>query len=160
MKLSQAVNRLKFTISKNNKPNAEDVVALNKILEHLQKTQEETTQENLLFAKLYAFVLENFVRNYKEVNFANKELNKILFQPMSFRVECLLRELKLSELQQCFSDPILENKNEEELREIFKRYPKFEENFLTCWDWWDNDNVISHLNTNINLSIQNFKNDI
>lgn len=158
MKLKEAFSRLGFTISKQNKPNQSDADALNSILEYFKKSEEKTIQENLLFAKLYAFLLKEFTMHYNNVDEANKQINKILSEPMDLRVEMLLTQLKLSEVTQVFADPILENKSGEELKEVFRRYPKFEKDFLTCFDWWDKDNVISHLNTNINLSIQNFKN--
>lgn len=158
MKLSQAVERLGFTISKSNKPNATDVQAYNKILEHINKTQEETIQENLLFAKLYAFVLCGMIRKYDDIDFSNKQLNKVLSEPMSYRIEMLLTALKYSELEKCFKSVGVHGKSEQELREMFSVHKKVQENFLTCWEWWDKDNVISHLNTNINLSIHEYKN--
>ncbi len=158
MKLKEAFSRLGFTISKQNKPNQSDADALNSILEYFKKSEEKTIHENLLFAKLYAFLLTEFTMHYNNVDEANKQINKIISEPMDIRIELLLSHLKMSEVTQVFADPILENKSGEELKEVFRRYPKFEKDFLTCFDWWDKDNVISHLNTNINLSIQNFKN--
>lgn len=158
MKLKEAFSRLGFTISKQNKPNQSDADALNALLEYFKKSEEKTIHENLLFAKLYAFLLKEFTMHYNNVDEANKQINKILSETMDFRIEILLTQLKLSEVTQVFADPILQNKSDEELKEVFKRHPKFEKEFLTCFDWWDKDNVISHLNTNINLSIQNFKN--
>ena len=158
MKLKEAISRCRFTISKGNKPNETDVSAFNVILEHFKKEQTQTIQDNLLFAKLYAHVLQRLTEHYGDVNFANKQLNKILSEPMQFRIDMLLTQLKFTELNQNICDPMLQGKNEEELREIFKRYPKFQEEFTACWDWWNTDNVTAHLNTQINLSIQEFKN--
>lgn len=160
MKLRDAVSRCKFTIANGNKPNQTDVEAYNMILEYLAKTQEKTVQENLLFAKLYALTLEKLTEACGDVNFANKQLNKILSEPMDLRIEMLLMKLKHAELSQSLSDPMLEGKTEEELKEIFKQYPKFTELFQTCWDHWDKDNVISHLNTQINLSLHEYKNNV
>lgn len=158
MKLREAISRYRFQVTNGNKPNETDIQAFNVIAEHLQQTQEKTIQENLLFAKLYTFVLENFVINYNNVDFANKELNKILSEPIDLRIEYLTKRLQTMEVTQVFADPMLVGKSGEELKEIFKRYPKFEQDFLTCYEWWSKDNVISHLNTQINLSIQKFKN--
>lgn len=158
MKLKEAFSRLGFTISKQNKPNQSDADALNSLLEHFKKSEEKTIQENLLFAKLYTFLLKEFTMHYNNVDEANKQINKILSEPMGLRIEMLLNQLKLSEVTQVFADPILKDKSGDELKEVFRRYPKFEKEFLTCFDWWGKDNVVSYLNTNINLSIQNFKN--
>lgn len=160
MKLKEAFNRLRFTISSKNKPNDTDVEAFNKLTEYLQKVQNETVQENLLFAKLFTFLLENLVIRYNNVDEAHKQLNKILSEPMQHRIAMLTMQLKNSEVTQVFKDPILEGKNEEQLREIFSRNNKFEQDFLTCWDFWDEDNVTSHLNQSINLSIHNYKDHV
>lgn len=158
MKLKEAFSRLGFTISKQNKPNQSDADAFNLLVDHFKASEQKTIQENLLFAKLYAFLLKEFTMHYNNVDEANKQINKVLLEPMDLRIEMLLMQLKLSEVTQVFKDPILENKNESELKEIFKRHSKFEKDFLTCFDWWDKENVTSHLNTNINLSITKYKN--
>lgn len=158
MKLKEAFSRLNFTISKQNKPNQNDAEAFNLIVDHCKASEEKTIQENLLFAKLYAFLLKEFTMHYNNVDEANKQINRILSEPMDLRVELLLNELKMSEVTQVFADPILKNKTEDEIKEIFKRHSKFEKDFLTCFDWWDKENVTSHLNTNINLSITKYKN--
>lgn len=158
MKLKDAIKRLSFTISKTNKPNQTDAESYNTILEHLHKVEEKTIQDNLLFAKLYSFLLDNFVKNYGCVNFANKEINKILSQPLNHRIEMLGLSLKFMELQQIIPDPILKGKSKEELDLVFETHNKFKDQFVSAWDWWNTENTKSHLETNINLSIQNFKN--
>jgi hypothetical protein len=160
MKLRDAVSRCKFTIANGNKPNQTDVEAYNMVLEFLHKTQEKTIQENLLFAKLYTFVLSGLTDQYGDVNFANKQLNKILSEPIDIRIQMLLMKLKHAELSQSISDPMLEGKTEEELKEVFQRYPKFAELFQTCWDHWDKDSVTGYLNMNINLSLHEYKNNV
>lgn len=165
MKLSQAVNKLSWRLAPDEKgvfkqflPNQNDKEAFNTILTYINKTQEETVQENLLFAKLYAFVLCGMIRKYDDIDFSNKQLNKVLSEPMSYRIEMLLTALKYSELDKCFKSVNVHGKSEQDLKEIFSVHKKVQENFLTCWEWWDKDNVISHLNTNINLSIHEYKN--
>lgn len=160
MKLKEAFSRLSFTISKQNKPNQLDADAFNLLVDHFKASEQKTIQENLLFAKLYTFLLKEFTMHYNNIDEANKQVNKILSESMEIRIEMLLTQLKMSEVTQVFADPILKNKNESELKEIFKRHSKFEKDFLTCFDWWDKENVTSHLNTNINLSITNFKNHV
>ena len=160
MKLKEAFSRLRFTISSKNRPNDTDIEAFNKLTEYLQKVQTETVQENILFAKLFTFLLENLVIRYGNPDEAHKQLNKILSEPMAYRVEMLKMQLKHSELSQVFKDPILEGKNEAELREIFSRHSKFQEAFTTCWDFWDEDTVTAHLNQSINLSIHNYKDHV
>lgn len=158
MKLKEAFSRLGFTISRQNKPNQKDADALNVLAHHFKLSQEKTIQENLLFAKLYAYILQQFTMHYNNVDEANKQINKLLSESMETRIELLFNQIQMSEVTQVFTDPILKGKNERQLKEIFSRHKKFEQDFLTCFEWWTKENVISHLNTNINLSITNFKN--
>lgn len=158
MKLKDAISRYRFQVTNGNKPNETDIQAFNVITEHLQQTQEKIIQDNLLFAKLYTLTLEKLTGTYNDVDFANKRLNDILSEPMNLRIECLTSVLKVVEVTQVFADPILSEKSGEELKVVFERYPKFQADFSTCYEWWSKDSVTSHLNTNINLSIQKFKN--
>lgn len=158
MKIKDAFKRLHFTISNGNKPNETDAEAFNDICEVFKQQEEKTVQDNLLFAKLYTLTLEKLTGTYNDVDFANKRLNDILSEPMNLRIECLTSVLKVVEVTQVFADPILSEKSGEELKVVFERYPKFQADFATCYEWWSKENVTAHLNTNINLSIQKFKN--
>lgn len=170
MKLKDAISRVRFTISKSNKPNQTDVEAFNMILEHFQKTQEKTIQDNLLFAKLYTYLLSEFCRHYTDIDFANQELNKLLDQTMDNHVFVLLQKLKEMELRKFFlradvRDTFLKNQTFDELEKTADRYKdKLEgltsEGLLHSLENWDEDFVIGHLNRNINLSIQKFKNNV
>jgi len=168
MKLSDAIKRLRFTISKQNKPNQNDAEALNEILNILNLEQQKTNQENLLFAKLYAFILCELLHHYVDIDFANKQINKVLSEPMEFRIENLKRSLKFMELQNYFKqkeilDPFLKGKTIDELEELRKRHekklPKLDPiEFAKCGNNWDLETVKYQLETQINLSLQNFKN--
>lgn len=160
MKLKEAFSRLGFTISKQNKPNQIDADAFNLLVEQFKKIEEKTIQDNLLFAKLYTYVLGKLSAHYNNVDLANKHLNKLLSQPFENTIQILLMELKAMETRQVFADPFLENQSPEQVKETFKKYPKFEKEFIACWEYWDTDNVKAHLKSNINLSIQNFKNHV
>ena len=160
MKLREAISRLRFTVSKGNKCGIADTEAFNMICEHLQISEEKTIQDNLLFAKLYTHLLEKLSLHFNNVDEANKHINKLLSEPMTYRIEMLHMHLRMIEVTQVFADPFLKDQSQEELQHTIKNYPKFQKEFETCWDYWDKDNVISHLNANINLSIQNFKNHV
>jgi len=160
MKLRDAVSRIRFTVSKQNKPNQSDAEALNSILEHLQKVEEKTVQDNLLFAKLYAYLLGKMAGHYNDVDEANKHLNKLLAKPFEETIGILEMELRAMEVRQVFADDFLKHENPANVKKTLEKYPKFKEEFVACWEYWDNDNVKSHLNTNINLSIQNFRNNV
>jgi len=168
MKLSDAIKRLRFTISKQNKPNQTDAEALNEVLNILNLEQQKTIQENLLFAKLYSFLLAEFTHHYTDIDFANKQINSILSEPMNVRIELLIYKLKDMEYRNYFNrkgvlDPFLKTKTALELEEIHKRYesklPKLDPiEFLKCGNNWDSESVKYQLENQINLSLQNFKN--
>jgi len=170
MKLKQAFDRLKFTISKQNKPNEKDIEAFNKLAEYFNKQNKEVLQENLLFAKLYTYLLAELTNYYNDVDFANKQINRILQEPLGVRIEILKMDLKNIDarnyfLQRKVLDPFLQNKSYLELEEIYKRYenklPQLNANdFLKCLNNWDYNSVVYNLETNINLSITNFKNNV
>ena len=160
MKLREAINRLGFTISKSNRPNEKDIEAYNCILEVLEQTQTKTIQENLLFAKLYAYNLQEFTRHYKCVEVATSRLNELLAENIDFRIEFLTAQIKQTELSKVITDDFFSAVSPSKAREILSRYPNLEKEFIHVWDFWTNENVTSHLETNVNLTIQKFKNHV
>jgi hypothetical protein len=168
MKLTEAFQRLRFTISKQNKPNQTDADAFNEISKYFELHQKGIVQDNLLFAKIYAFTLSELLSYYSDVDFANKELNKVLSQPIC--IEKLQLQLKTMELRNYFAqkkilDPFLKNKTAKELEEIHERYvdklPKLNAiEFAKSANNWSNEAVIYNLESSINLSIQHFKNGL
>lgn len=168
MKLSEAIKRLRFTISKQNKPNQTDAESLNEILKILELEQQKTIQDNLLFAKIYAFTLTELLHYYCDIDFANKQINKMLCEPIDLRIENLKHALRFMELQNYFTqkkvlDPFLKNKTVSELEEIHARYlDKLPElnaiEFVKSGNNWDFETVKYQLETQVNLSLQHFKN--
>ena len=168
MQLKEAFKRLRFTISKQNKPNQTDADAFNEISKYFELHQKDIVQDNLLFAKLYCFTLSELLSYYTDIDFANKELNKILSEPIC--IEKLQLRLKTMELRNYFNrkgilDPFLKTKTSSELEEIHKRYvDKLPElnalELLKCGNNWDLEAVKYNLESNINLSIQHFKNEL
>lgn len=170
MKLTDAFKRLRFTISNQNKPNQTDAEAFNEISKYFELHNKDIVQDNLLFAKLYAFTLAELLSYYTDVDFANKEINKILSEPIELRIEILQLRLKTMELQNYFKqrkilDPFLKTKTAAELEEIHSRYvgklPELDAlEFAKCGNNWNKEAVKYSLESNINLSIQHFKNEI
>lgn len=168
MKLKEAFNRLRYTISNQNKANQNDADAFNEISKYFELHQKDIVQDNLLFAKLYCFTLSELLSYYTDIDFANKELNRVLSEPIC--IEKLQLRLKNMELQNYFKrknilDPFLKTKTVQELEEIHARYiDKLPElnaiEFVKCGNNWDIETVKYNLESNINLSIQHFKNEI
>ena len=160
MKLKDAINRLGFTISKSNRPNEKDIEAYNCILEVLEQTQTKTIQDNLLFAKLYAYNLQEFTRHYKCVEVATSKLNELLAENIDYRIEFLTAQIKQTELSKVITDDFFSAVYPSKAREILSRHPTLEKEFIHVWDFWTTENVTSHLETNVNLTIQKFKNHV
>jgi hypothetical protein len=161
MKTKDAVSRLSYTISKGNKPNETDKVALNSLIKFINNSDKEVVQENLLFAKLYTIVLSDFLLNYKDIDFANKQLNKELSTPLEFHIKILQQRLKTFELENYFkskgiTDPLLTEDNLEKYKHLFPSISSI--GVSESLDFWDYDNVVSHLNRNINESLTTYKN--
>jgi hypothetical protein len=168
MKLKEAFDRLRFTLTKQNKPNQTDIEAFNEIGKYFSLHQKDIIQDNLLFAKLYAFTLSELLTYYSDIDFANKELNKVLSEPIC--IEKLRLSIRTMELRNYFAqkkilDPFLKTKTVKELEEIHERYldklPQLDPiEFAKVGNNWSEAEVIYNLETSINLSIQNFKNNV
>ena len=163
--LKDAFNRLAFTIKNQNRPNQTDAEALNVIIENFNLIEQKTVTENLLFAKLYTVLLRELINHHGNVDFANKELNKVLTTSLNVHIQQLELVLKKTKTAQFFQDneikdSFLEDKSAEELKEIAIRYPKIcnPKEFFEYFTYWDNKLISEMLFSNINLSIQNFKN--
>jgi hypothetical protein len=167
--LSQAIKRLSFTISNQNKPNNEDVLALNSIIDFVNLSSEKTIQENKLFAKMFCFVLKEFLIHYKDIDFASKQINKdILSMPLNYHLTILLEQLKTNELSMYFNSLNLKptwkvgqtlkeiEQNINDNKEIFKTTNPNE--FLEVLDTWDMESVISNFNLNFNIALNTYKN--
>lgn len=163
--LKEAFKRLAFTIENQNKPNQKDAEALNVIIENFNKIEQKTVTENLLFAKLYTVLLCEFTNHYGDVDFANKQINKELTTPLVVHIEKLKMVLKHTKSAQYFQDNgikdnFLKNKSADELKEIVERHSQVcnANEFFEYFTYWDEKCVKEMLFSNINLSIQNFKN--
>lgn len=161
MKTKDAISRLTYTIGKSNKPNETDKLALNAIINFVNNADEEVVQENKLFAKLYTFVLCEFLFYYKDIDFANSKLNKELSAPIEYHIEKLLMHLSQIEVNDFFrsksiTDPLLKKDNFENYKHLFPEIDLKE--FKEVCQTWDHENVMSHLNRNISESLNTYKN--
>ena len=169
MKVKEALNRLAFTIQKQNKPNATDIEAFNEIVKWISTSNEKIVNDNLLFAKLYLVVLKEFSNHYQSVDFANKEISKELSKPLGFHIERLKQQLNSIELNEYFKSLNLKPTWGEGLykneiidniklnKEVFKNVDLnlLEETFNT----WDNDSIIAHTNYSVNELFNKYKNE-
>jgi hypothetical protein len=163
MKLKEAIQRLSFTVSKQNKPNATDAEALNKILEFLNNSIKREINENEMFAKLYVYLLFNEVIFYKgDVDMSQAKINDVLKQPlidlyenfrMSFNAIALnnfLHENGLSE-----KHPLQYNKEEEAHNKELTNHKDWE---MYARGILEADENEMQLNWLITLTLNKFKN--
>lgn len=78
MKVKYALQRLGFTISKQNKPNATDAEAFNKILWFVNESIEQNPNRNICFAKLYIWFLLHNIKAYQCIDLAQKRVHDVL----------------------------------------------------------------------------------
>lgn len=169
MKLQEAIKRLSFTISKQNKPNTTDADALNSIIEFINNSNKQVVQDNLLLAKMYVFVLKEFINHYQDVNYASKQINSdILNKPLEYQLELLTMQLQSNEINQFFKSLDLKPTwvagqtldeiviNEEINKESLSKVDAIK--FKEVAETWNSQNVISNFEFNFNLALNTFKN--
>lgn len=104
MNTNQAFKRLSFTISKQNKPNQNDLEALKTIAEYVDLSKKECLVEDYLFAKIYAYSFLKEVSYYKDsfkygYTITQKQLHKILDSPLENILERTFKRLNDNEYE-------------------------------------------------------------
>lgn len=160
MKIKEAISRLSYTISKSNKPNETDALALNKIIDDLNAAAEKNLQSHVLFAKLYCVMLTKGSMHYGTMEQSNKHINIALKDPLEFHLQFLQQELQRQEIDQYFkskgiTDPLLHINNFEIYKHIFPKINVAE--FKEVLDTWDEDNTKAHFELTVNQSILCFQ---
>lgn len=101
----KAINRLAYTISKGNKPNANDVEALNELIEYVNKEKERELNNNILFAKLYVNVFKNdLIRNNGDYKATVDSLKSTCRIGLEEQLNGLVREANAIHLQNSVKD--------------------------------------------------------
>jgi hypothetical protein len=98
MKTKEALSRLAFTIQKQNKPNATDAEAFNKILWFVNESIEQNPNKNICFAKLYIYNLIHYVKYYQSIDIAQQKLHQTLDLDIESLYTQLMNELNNTEL--------------------------------------------------------------
>jgi len=170
MKTTDAIKRLSYTIGKGHKPNETDKLALNSIITFINKSDEEVIQEHGLFAKLYIYLLKEFLVHYNyDIDFASKQLHRELISPLHCHIEQLTMYLRAGEISRFFEEKGIVSsyyraKTFEEQEEFNKRNKELLDNldgreFLEASEFWDINNVKAQLQRQINEALINYKND-
>lgn len=98
MKIKDALQRLGFTISKQNKPNATDAEAFNKVLWFVNESIEQNPNRNICFGKLYIYNLMHYIKYYQSIDLAQQKLHEVLDLNIESLYNELMNELNNTEL--------------------------------------------------------------
>jgi hypothetical protein len=98
MKTKEALNRLAFTMQKQNKPNSTDIEAFNKLLWFVNESIEQNPNKNICFAKLYIYNLIHYIKYYQSIDIAQQKLHEVLDLDIESLYTELMNELNNTEL--------------------------------------------------------------
>lgn len=92
MTTNQAVERLIYTVTNQNKPNQNDLEALKVLAEYVDNSKKEYIQQNYLFAKMYLYNFIHEVYHYKDsiknnYKYSQKSLRGFLELPLTVILE-------------------------------------------------------------------------
>jgi hypothetical protein len=110
MKVKDALQRLGFTISKQNKPNETDAEAFNKLLWFVNESIEQNPNRNICFAKLYIYNLMHYVKYYQSIDIAQEKLHQVLDLDIESLYTELMNELNNTELSELCKQGITDKK--------------------------------------------------
>jgi hypothetical protein len=139
MKVKEALNRLAFTIQKQNKPNQVDADAFNKLLWFVNESIETNPNKNICFAKLYIYNLIHYVKYYQSIDIAQEKLHQVLDLDIESLYVDLMKELNNTELW----DLIKSNQTD---KQILKR----------GFETFDIDTTKQNTNAMITLALKSF----
>lgn len=101
---TKAIERLAFTITKQNKPNQTDLDALKTLVEWIDNSKKQEIRNNYLFAKMYVYNFVHEVLHYKDsFNFnygkSQKKIHEILEMPLNKNIEIAREKINAHEYQ-------------------------------------------------------------
>jgi hypothetical protein len=92
--IQKQIDRLKYTFTKGNKPNATDIEALNNIIKYVNAEKERELNNNHLFAKLFLSDFKNdFIKNEGNYQYNIDSLRMILKKPLESHYEDVFNEM-------------------------------------------------------------------
>jgi hypothetical protein len=139
MKVKEALNRLLYTIKNQNKPNATDAEAFNKIAWFVNESIETNPNKNICFAKLYIYNLIHYIKYYQSIDIAQEKLHQVLDLNIESLYVDLMKELNNTELWHLI-------KNNQTDKQILKR----------GFETFDIDTTKQNTNAMITLALKSF----
>jgi hypothetical protein len=163
--INKSIERLVYTISKQNKPNNNDAEALNNIILFYNEVTGAEIKKNLLFVKLYIFLYSNFIKSYQSEGQAQIKIHEILDTDIDVLFLQLKDDLDTLEITDFFKRQGIENENIiasenkiNEIKELNKqRFKKINiTNFKNEYQEIDIETIKDNLTAMINLSLRMF----
>jgi hypothetical protein len=169
MKIKEALQRLGFTISKQNKPNATDAEAFNKILWFVNESIEHNPNRNILFAKLYLYTYRVMYQLYGNDEVVQNRLHTILSQPIDFHYSNVKDTINTFELRDylnnngirsTFGDYLSKPERELIEEETQKNIAKAEQDeILQMVEYYNDEEIRLAMNSLITLALKTYTND-
>ena len=132
------LERLKFTISKGNKPNKNDIYALNGIIQYVNNERDRELNNYQLFTKLFLNVFKNdIIKSKGNYQLALKSATDVLKIDLDSHLEMFTREINQIWLEKAVNNKEIDNNFD---------YPK-----------WDIEETKDRLNDIILNLIEDFK---
>lgn len=122
----KAIERLAFTITKQNKPNQTDLDSLKVIAEFIENSKKKETTSNYLFAKMYVYAFIHEISYYNEsfdtnYAFSQRKLNNVLKMSLEDNIKDVMNRLNTHEYQLLIENLgmtakhyVIRNKNQQE----------------------------------------------
>jgi hypothetical protein len=98
MTVKESLRRLSYTIGNQNKPNATDAEAFNKLVWFINESIEVNPNRNICFAKLYIWNLIHHIKSYQSIDLAQQKLHQTLDLDIESLYSELMNELNNTEL--------------------------------------------------------------
>lgn len=122
----KAIERLAFTITKQNKPNQTDLDSLKVIAEYIENSKKKEISDNYLFAKMYVYSFLHEISYYNEsfdtnYSFSQRKLNSVLKMSLEDNIKDVMNRLNAHEHQLLIEGlgmvakhNVIRNKNQQE----------------------------------------------
>lgn len=169
MKIKEALQRIGFTISKQNKPNATDAEAFNKLLWFVNESIEHNPNKNILFAKLYLYNYRLMYQIYGNDEAVQNRLHRLLELPIDFYYNNVKDTINTFELRDYLNGKGIKSTHLEYLdkpeRELIESEAQANiktldrKEFIEVADGYDLETIKTNMNALITLALKSYTND-
>jgi hypothetical protein len=161
--IQKQIDRLKYTFTKGNKPNATDIEVLNGIIKYVNAEKERELNNNHLFAKLFLNDFKNdFIKNKGNYQYNIDSLRMILKKPLESHYEDVFNEMNEIEYVKfakskglTFIHPALCDEEDREKQSQLLKIP--EKELIQHFSQFKKEDVYKRLNGLLNNIIEDFK---